>query len=443
MSGSRGARPGRAAPARREACSETWVVEKLVPGGSGFCRSSGVPAFVEGAFPGDRLAVQERELHGGHVRATRFQVLEPGPERTEPRCAVVDTCGGCDWMRLSDAAQLRYKAAIVEEAFLRTAGIQLEHPPEVIADGPRFHYRNRIRLHVGEHGEIGYHARGTNAIVSPESCAVAAPAVNAAYVRLQALAREDARPWKAVEAIEIIGVPDSEDVEISLRFRDSALERNKVELRERVAAVTSASVPVRPEAAPLRSLSLPYDVSLHARAGAFTQVNWSVNRALVTAVVEGALQRGASTFVDLYAGAGNFSLPLAACGLTGVLVEAAAASTALAETASKVQHIAGLEVIWDDVVKAVKTLRRRGRSFDLAVLDPPRAGAKDLVTPLAELAPRTIAYVACDPVTLARDVKSFRSHGYALETVTAFDMFPQTHHVEVLTWLARSPASPQ
>lgn len=402
-----------------------------------------MPAFAEGGLPGDRLAVEERELHGGHVRATRFHLLEAGPDRAEPPCPVVDTCGGCDWMRLSDEAQRRHKAAIVREAFLRTAGIELERSPELIAEGSRLGYRNRIRLHVGERGEVGYHARGTNAVVSPASCVVAAPAVDAAYTRLQALARADARPWKAVAAIEIVGVPDSDDVEITLRFRESALERDKAELRERVAAATSATVPIRPEAAPLRELSLPYGVSLRARAGAFTQVNWSVNRALVSAVVEGARSRDARTFVDLYAGSGNFSLPLAACGLTGVAVEAAAASTALAETASKAQRIAGLEVIWGDVVKAVKALKRRAQRFDLAVLDPPRAGAKDLIAPLAALSPRAIAYVACDPVTLARDVKLLGSLGYALETVTAFDMFPQTHHVEVLAWLTRKPTSPE
>jgi 23S rRNA (uracil1939-C5)-methyltransferase len=340
-------------------------------------------------------------------------------------------------MRLSGEAQLRHKAGLVREAFLRTAGIQIELPP-VIAEGPRLRYRNRIRLHVSERGEVGFHARGTNAVVAPDSCAVAAPAVDAAYARLQALARADARPFRDVEAVELIGVPESEEVEISLRFRSSALERNKVELRARIAQATSAVVPIRPETAPLRNLPLPYDVSLRARAGAFTQVNWSVNRALVMAVVEGARERGARTFVDLYAGSGNFSLPLAACGLTGVAVEAAAASTALAETATKAQKLQGLEVMWEDVVEAVTALARRGRRFDLAVLDPPRAGAKDVIAPLAALGPRSVAYVACDPVTLARDVKLLVARGYELQSVTAFDMFPQTHHVEVLAWLSRS-----
>jgi 23S rRNA (uracil1939-C5)-methyltransferase len=438
LSRARRAGPARASASRREACAETWTIEKLVPGGSGFSRTGGVPGFAEGAFPGDRLAVEEREVHAGHVRATRFRLLEPGPERVEAACPVADACGGCDWMRLSDEGQIRHKGALVQEALLRTAGIQLEQPPRVIAEGPRLHYRNRIRLHVSERGEVGFHARGSNAVVSPESCAVATPAVDAAYARLQALARTDARAFRDVEQIELVGVPETDDVEITLRFRASALERDKVDLRERIARVTSAVVPVRPETAPLRTLPLPFGVSLQARAGAFTQVNWSVNRALVTAVVEGARERGARTFVDLYAGSGNFSLPLTAVGLTGVAVEAMAASTALAETASKAQRLEGLEVIWEDVVKAVKALVRRGRRFDLAVLDPPRAGAKEVVEPLVQLAPTSVAYVACDPVTLARDVKLLHARGYTLESVTAFDMFPQTHHVEVLAWLTRS-----
>ena len=172
---SRARRPGtgRAAAARREPCSETWTVEKLVPGGSGFARPGGVPGFVEGGFPGDRVAVDEREVHGGHVRATRFRLLEPGPDRVEPSCPVADACGGCDWMRLSDEAQRRHKAALVQEAFARTAGIALERAPEVVSEGARLHYRNRIRLHASDRGEVGFHARGTNAVVAPDSLTAA------------------------------------------------------------------------------------------------------------------------------------------------------------------------------------------------------------------------------------------------------------------------------
>jgi 23S rRNA (uracil1939-C5)-methyltransferase len=159
---------------------------------------------------------------------------------------------------------------------------------------------------------------------------------------------------------------------------------------------------------------------------------------LVTEVVDGARARSISTFLDLYAGSGNFSLPLAASGLSGVAVEAEAASSALAEIASKAQHIAGLDVMWSPVVPALRALMRGKRRFELAILDPPRAGAKDIIEPLSKLEPEWIAYVACDPVTLARDVKALLGRGYALDRVTGYDMFPQTHHVEVLAWLARS-----
>jgi 23S rRNA (uracil1939-C5)-methyltransferase len=131
-------------------------------------------------------------------------------------------------------------------------------------------------------------------------------------------------------------------------------------------------------------------------------------------------------------------LPLAASGLSGVAVEAEAASSALAEIASKAQHIAGLYVMWSPVLPALRTLTRGKRRFELAIVDPPRSGAKDIIEPLSTLAPQWIAYVACDPVTLARDVKALLARGYVLEGVTGYDMFPQTHHVEVLAWLARA-----
>jgi 23S rRNA (uracil1939-C5)-methyltransferase len=169
----------------------------------------------------------------------------------------------------------------------------------------------------------------------------------------------------------------------------------------------------------------------------FSQVNRAVNAVLVARVVEGALARGLTTFVDLYAGSGNFAVPLAKAGMTGIAVESDPKAAERGRNRAAHEAPENLSVLSRDVPKALAELSRKKRAFDLAVLDPPRTGARDAIPGLVELAPRAIAYVACDPVTLARDVRLLGEKAFRVAEVTCFDMFPKTHHVETLAWLER------
>ncbi len=171
--------------------------------------------------------------------------------------------------------------------------------------------------------------------------------------------------------------------------------------------------------------------------GGFVQVNWAVNLELVSALVEGARERGIASFVELYAGAGNFTLPLLRAGLTGVAIEHAGASIRAARRAARAQGMSDDAFVAGDAPRELE--RRAKQKPDLVLLDPPRTGAREAVKPLLALGPRFIAFCACDPVTLARDVKMLAA-AYALDSVTAFDMFPHTHHVETLLWLRRRGA---
>jgi 23S rRNA (uracil1939-C5)-methyltransferase len=178
-------------------------------------------------------------------------------------------------------------------------------------------------------------------------------------------------------------------------------------------------------------------VYVEVPAGAFSQVNWEVNRALVSAVVTGAAARQCRSFCDLYGGVGNFALPLVKAGGQGTLVERDRRAARAAERAAVAQGLA-LQVLTLDVPLGLARLRRAGARPELVVLDPPRSGAKHALDGIVALGPAAIAYVACDPVTLARDVRSLVDRGFVLESVQCFDMFPQTHHVEVLAWLGRA-----
>ena len=187
---------------------------------------------------------------------------------------------------------------------------------------------------------------------------------------------------------------------------------------------------------PVQSYEPASGVPVLAPVGGFTQVNESVNQQLVSKVLEVAATASAESFLDLYCGSGNFSLPLLARGMQGVGVEQSREAIA---TARRGARALGLEAEFHaQASKAfVQVAQRERRHFDMAVVDPPRAGAKDVVRSLAKLKIPLIVMISCDPATLARDLQDLVAGGYRLRSVDGFDMFPQTHHLETLVVLDR------
>jgi 23S rRNA (uracil1939-C5)-methyltransferase len=416
------------------ALTTSVTIEKLVPGGAGFCRlPDGRAAFVEGALPGDRVEVRAFEEKRGYVRATAFELVEPSADRVEPPCPIARTCGGCDWMHLDLGAQRRHKARLVAEALERTGRLRLAAVPDVVVRGNDLGYRSRVRVHVDEHGTVGFFGRRTRSLVPVPACAVAHPALNRALGVLASLTPPHRALLAKFEAAELSVPGDDTGTDVRLWPRRGEAQASSVELL----------------IAELRARGLSPFIAAHATSkGAaapgeerpwamFSQVNRDVNEALVTSVTEGAAARGVRSFLDLYGGRGNFTLPLAKGDRSGVLVEL---DRAAARDAAHAANELGLsvKVLPLDAERAVEQLAKSRERFELVVLDPPRAGAKGALPGIATLRPRAIAYVSCDPVTLARDLKELVLAGYRLESVRCFDMFPHTHHVETLAWLDRA-----
>jgi 23S rRNA (uracil1939-C5)-methyltransferase len=418
------------------------TIDKLVPGGAGFARlPDGRSAFIDGALPGDRVRVEEWSSKKSYVEASKFKLEVAGPERVVPPCPIAEACGGCNWMALPYDAQRRYKAALVVEALERTARVKVAEVPEVVSAGEPLAYRLRVRLHVDERGRVGFFGRHTQELVEVSACLVAARELGASIAALAGLdVTERSTLGAHFAAVDLRAVPGGE-VELELEARTDMEPRGApVE-----ALVKALSAQARVgfgggRRAGLRRYELPGGGFLRVPGGGFTQINWAVNTALVAAVVEGALRRGVRSFLDLYAGVGNFTVPLARAGLHGAAVELERTAAAALREALREQSLAGVEVFPGDVAGTLPRLSRKLRGVELALLDPPRSGAKAAVTPLVALEPKSIAYVACDPVTLARDLRGFLDAGFALEELRCFDMFPQTHHVETLAWLR--PARP-
>ena len=414
-----------------------WTIEKLVPGGAGFLRlSNGKGAFAPGALPGERIRVETAEDHQAYLQATRWQLLDASPDRVQPSCPVQGSCGGCDLMTLSYPAQLSAKVGILRDALTRTG--RFEALPELVfvaADQP-LAYRSRIRLHVADDGRLGFFAQNSRALVEIPGCQVADPELDQALLTLRSIASRHRAALASFSEVELRVAPAGPRLALRLvpagrRFDAESPLVAELALAFRVSIGDRSPAPEHDQRFPL-----PEGVELRVSGPAFTQVNWAVNQRLVQALLDGAEQREVQTFCDLYCGAGNFSLPLLKRGLSGIGIEASKPAILAAKRAAAEHGLTRARFIAGDVKETLAKLPRTDH-FDLAVLDPPRSGAREVIPELLRRAPRSIAYCACDPVTLARDLRTLCDSGYSLAAVSGFDMFPQTHHFETLAWLSR------
>lgn len=451
--------------------NDELVVEKVIPGGRGFARTSdGRPVLITGAFPGERVRLRLVKDRGSYLEATAELVgadasamregADAAPDvaldiasnttsntahvarRVERPCEVAESCGGCDWMGLALEDQRRCKLELVGEALRRTGGFRHLPPLELISAGGAWGYRSRVRLQI-QGDRIGFYAPGSHELVEPRPCLVSAPPLQAALEALRGRVREEPRAFVPFAHVEVRVVPGGEDV--SLFFAPKRRVSRSADLptatRRCLAALRSAFV-VRVEGDPIEAVErFPLDdCYLLAAPGTFTQVNWDVNLELVRAVRNEARRRALRSFADLYCGSGNFSLPLAAAGLEGRGVEGSEASILCARRAAEEQGFQRVQFEVGDVGRVAAGWAKAGRTFDLVVVDPPRAGAKGALDAIAALASQAVVMISCDPVTLARDLRGLFDRGFVLDRIQAFDMFPQTHHVECLAWLR--PAGP-
>lgn len=442
-------------------------VEKLVAGGAGFARrSTGEPVFVRGALPGDEVQLREVSVRKGYSEAKAWDLVSPSRERRAAPCPYANHCGGCDLMSLTDAAQSRVKRELLIEILKRTASIDAgpESPAplawEGFENGAKLGYRTRIRLHVDEAGRLGFFGDQSHVVVAVQQCLVATERVNRVLRELASASRERPEWFRPFEQIEVRAL--GEVPELIWTPRQVAAKRTPhPSLRDRAARNALSSILedvarhlhvnlgdeaphlVLSHQAPERWREFVQGVDLtvteHAprlyfAPGTFTQVNWDVNRRIIADLSAHLKQSGARRFLDLYCGAGNFSLPLLALGLEGVGIENNPTSIAAATLAATRQQLGG-EFVARDVLLAVQQLIERGETFDVIILDPPRAGFKEVAALLHRLAPKFLFVCACDPVTFARDLRCLTDGPFELRKLKAYDMFPQTHHVECTAWL--------
>ncbi|HEU4584018.1 MAG TPA: RsmD family RNA methyltransferase [Polyangiaceae bacterium] len=428
-----------AAVAARSTLAGTELrVEKLIAEGNALGHlADGRVVILQGVVPGDRVILEQVSEHKGLVRVQAYRLIERSALRIEPHCPVFGACGGCDWMMLSPEQQRAHKLSVLREVLQRTAKLDLSARAIPLTAGPSSQgYRRRVRLQVVD-GRIGFYERASHALVEPERCAVCSPALNSALTELRQLTRSQPRTLAGARSIELreaCGGTLSLFVEPEPGARAPALGA----LRGRFSTALGLTEAADP--ALWQRFELTEQTYLLAPPGCFTQVNWEVNRELIARVLAGARARAVSSFLDAHAGAGNFALPLLAQGLSGVAVEYNAQAVSAAREAARLQQLPCEGFRVGDCARVALELAREGRRFDLVLLDPPRAGVKEGLRDLAALCSGWLAICSCNPVTLARDLRTLIDLGFELTELQAFDMFPETHHLECLAWL-RAPSS--
>ncbi|GHV28197.1 23S rRNA (uracil-5-)-methyltransferase RumA [Spirochaetia bacterium] len=372
-------------------------VEHLAAGGAGILTFQGKRIFMDGVAPGDtvtgRITVENRRW----ARAELVEVVEASPLRTHPPCPFYGSCGGCSLQHLTYEAQIAEKALILRDAFTRLGGINL--PGDIsFVPSPPWEYRNRIQLHG--RGPVGFKARKSDEIIPINDCPVSDPGIRAVIQEAAALpppGRDRFTLYSRLDTLVSEGI-----------IRGKTQRRGTVSLGGK---------------------------DIHIDAGVFFQSNGIMLEKLIAGLLQAA--EGADTslpMADLYCGVGTFAAFLGEGFPRADLVEENPEAIALAR-----ENTRGMETrlfaqtgdLW------VKGCSMPG-DYGFMVADPPRQGLSPALRRALSLkGPPVLAYVSCDPATLARDSGELTAGGYHLERITGYDFYPQTAHIESLAVFVR------
>lgn len=426
------------------------LIDDLSHDGRGFGRSDGKACFVRGALPGERVAWRREASQRNFDEGVATELLSRSPQRREPGCSAYPRCGGCSLRHLDPAAALHYKQAALQRDIER-AGMVVEEwlaPLQGDSDG----YRRRARLAVQRtrdgRVELGFRNAASKRIEPISHCPVLLPALAALLPALAELLTRDCP----------IGVD-----EVELTATDNALlvaltGAAGLQLNSSGAAKLAAAAIHAASAEPLQiwwrdagqrdfrqisvgaepQLAITDQLRLSCRPGQFLQVNDTVNRAMVAEVM--ALADGGELAVDLFAGVGNFALPLASRYRRVVAVEGLDQLVESGRRNAASNAIDNVEFVTADLNQPLPTRvidAPRRDTIDLLVIDPPRSGAAAAMGWIASSGARQVIYISCHPATLLRDAAELLAAGYVWRRAAALDMFPQTAHLEALALFER------
>jgi 23S rRNA (uracil1939-C5)-methyltransferase len=428
------------------------TIERILPGGLGLAHAEGKTLMVALAAPGDRLRVRVDRVKGNVGFASIVEVLEPSPMRIAPPCPYFGSCGGCDFQQLTYEAQLSAKAEIIKDSLHRIGRINTVPDFNITPAPNQWRYRSRAQWQYDSvRHRLGYFESVSRNVCDVAECAVLVPELQQSLETLrhemsEGLLPDDARYFRAV-----VG---DQGVSVASGVRSPAVSEG-----------------------PTRDISRSVNGETYTlNAESFFQANIDLAPQLIEAAIG---DTSGDTAIELYSGVGLFTLPLSRRFKRLIAVEENPDAASFARENLAQAGLTNVEIVSADVTRWIGSdLERGGRvpmyrerrfasggrdatqtfdetqteghiqnavtagapQIDFLLLDPPRVGAESrVIDGILQISPKQICYVSCDPATLARDLRKILAGGYSLVSLSAFDMFPQTHHVETVVQISRVP----
>ena len=383
----------------------------------------GRAVFVPFALPGETVRVRLVEQKRGFARAALLEVVRPSPQRIAPKCLHFGVCGGCHYQILPYPEQLKLKESILRDQLVRIGKIAAPPVKSMLPSPEPWNYRNHVQFHVSPEGRLGFVAAGNSQAVMPISeCHLPETTLNMLWpqIELEAGTSLDRVSLRAGDGVILILESDS-------------VETPEMEIEAGISVVHLSEDDVVVLAGEDHIIMDVLDRRFRVSAGSFFQVNTAMAAKMVEHLITKLRVLASTTLLDVYCGAGLFSAFFASHVKRVVGIEISA--SACQDFSANLDEFANVELY-----EAPAEIVLAGIDIhpEVVIVDPPRAGLdKQVLDALVTLGPKMLAYVSCDPSTLARDAARLITGGYTLMEVTPFDLFPQTYHIESISIFER------
>lgn len=406
----------------------TLKVEQPVYGGLSICRYKGKVVFVTGAIPGETVKIAIEDEKKDYYIASVKEINDPSPDRIVPKCTYFGSCGGCQLQFITHTRQVRLKEAVLRDSLKRLAKVE-KTLSEPMTDNRQWHYRLRGQFKVSKN-KIGFYRARTREVVDIDNCPLMSDDINKKLNKLRTLLQKT--------GITEIHITSTSDPAVLLKTSPGHLSKQVLTsmaeklLESGFTGVCNQSSDNRVSWHGQSYVTLYLDSLIYTLSPlSFFQSNWRLNQVVVGKIKNTLSSQRIKKVLDLYAGAGNFSLPLAE-GAEIIAVE---------ENPYAIQD--GMRNVEINKIKNYRFIQSPAEcyhidsTFDVLFIDPPRPGLTNrVIKNILNAMPESIVYVSCNPTTLARDLKKLLAR-YSLQSIGLIDFFPQTYHIESLTFLSR------
>jgi 23S rRNA (uracil1939-C5)-methyltransferase len=426
------------------------TLEKLTYGGEAMGRlPDGRAVFVPFGLPGETVRIQLTQEKQNFARAEILQILQSSPDRIEPKCkhfhrpplpagegpgvrdGVRSACGGCHYQHLPYEKQLLAKADILRDQLQRIG--KIENPPvqATVASPEQWNYRNHVQFHLTEEGKIGFVfsplPSGEGRVRAIEECHLPENGINAFWHDLQFESRMN---------LERVSLRTGANDDLMLILESETEETPELEIEADISIIhiyeDHPVVIAGSDALTIQILGKDFHVS----APSFFQVNTQMAEKMVQHLLTNLPTSQSTTLLDLYCGVGLFSKFFADKYAKVIGIESS--PSACEDFAINLDEFDNVELYQGAVEEILPALAGQIKDLSYMIADPPRAGIdKHALDAILQINPQVIAYVSCDPSTLARDAARLIKGGYTLKQVTPFDLFPQTYHIESVSIFTR------